>query len=98
MSFNGGTLHGQNVGPVPGYGTSSEYAGDDGTFHDVPLGVCANGAFSGPTSQSDLQYLYIDIGNTSYIVRTQTFQITGASNFHGNINNSANLADVNVSR
>jgi hypothetical protein len=40
VSFNGGSYQSGDVGPVSGYPTSSEFADDDGSFHDVPLVSC----------------------------------------------------------
>jgi hypothetical protein len=35
-----------DIGPDPEYADSSKYATTNGTFHDVPVGICSNAAFS----------------------------------------------------
>ena len=58
--FYDGTQYHGDVGPVAGYNNSAQYAANDGTFHDVPLGVCGNVSFSGLT---DYQAISVYIGN-----------------------------------
>lgn len=87
-----GNYHG-NIGPVAGYPTSSEYAADDGTFHDVPVGLCANYAFQ---SQTTPQVISVYIGDNLYQVRGSTrFTVSGTSPGHGSISNGI---DVSKSR
>lgn len=45
--FTGGTYD-NDVGHVPGYPTSSQNTAADGTFHDVPFGLCSNLPISDP--------------------------------------------------
>lgn len=88
-----GSYHG-NIGPVSGYPTSGEYAADDGTFHDVPVGLCANFAFS--NSLTSAQVISVYIGNNLYQVRGSTrFTVSGPSAGHGSITNGS---DVSKSR
>ena len=92
-----GTGYDNNIGPVTGYPTSSQNTAADGTFHDVPLGVCANLPFS---SLTDTQYITIVMPDGSAPgVRNQTFTVTapGSQSFgHGSITNS--VGDISATR
>jgi hypothetical protein len=96
--FSGGSFD-NNIGPVSGYPTSGEYTAADGTFHDVPLGVCGSGVF-GPLTAS--QNITIIMGSASYAVRSQNWTASGTSAGHGNIKNTITSpvsgSDVSASR
>ena len=96
--FSGASFD-NNIGPVPGYPTSGTYTAADGTFHDVPLGVCAGGTFSSLTATQNITML---IGTASYAVRSQTWTATGTSIGHGTISNTiispGSGSDVSASR
>jgi len=88
----GGYVFDNNIGPVPGYPTSTEYAAFDGSFHDVPVGFCANG----PISSSSTQSIALDIGDRTFPVRgTTTFSGTTNSPGHGSVTNGS---DITASR
>lgn len=80
-----------DIGPDTGYSDSALYAADDGTFHDVPVGTCANGGFSDAGAS---QTIFIDIGDNSYEVRSQRFVTASSSSGQGSITNDN---DVSVS-
>jgi hypothetical protein len=87
-----GFQHG-NIGPVSGYPTSSLYAAGNGTFHDVPLGVCGNYPFN---VNMDNQNIYVYIGDNAYSVRSnQVYSVAGPTPGHGSISNGS---DVTKSR
>ena len=94
-----GTPYDNNIGPVSGYPTSSATTAADGTFHDVPLGACANGTFNSLTAT---QNITIIVGGTPYPVRGQTWTLTGTTLGHGTITNSITShgtgSDVSASR
>jgi hypothetical protein len=52
-TFFGGGGYDRNIGST-GFTNSTATTAADGTFHDLPLGVCANGAFS---SFTDTQFI-----------------------------------------
>jgi hypothetical protein len=91
--FFGGGGYDNNIGPT-GFANSTLTTAADGTFHDVPLGVCANGAFS---SLSDAQFITIIMPDGSApSVRGQTFTATGQSAGHGTLSNS--VGDISATR
>lgn len=47
-----GNLYDTNIGPVTGYPTSALTTASDGTYHDVPFGVCVDTTFNLTGSQS----------------------------------------------
>lgn len=81
-----------NIGPSPGYPTSTGTTASDGTFHDVPFGTCANGAITKTATQN----ITIIMSGTSYPVRSQTFTVNGQSVGHGTISN--NIGDIAATR
>ncbi|HEV2419369.1 MAG TPA: hypothetical protein VGX94_16350, partial [Terriglobia bacterium] len=89
--FTGAALD-SNIGPSPGYPTSTGTTASDGTFHDVPFGICANGAITRTATQN----ITIIMSGTSYPVRSQTFTVNGQSVGHGTISN--NIGDIAATR
>jgi hypothetical protein len=84
-----GTPFDSNIGPFPGYPTSSKNTATDGTFHDVPLGYCLSIPITNATATQNVTMIMPD-GSTP-AVRSQTFTVTAAGtiNFgHGKITNS----------
>jgi hypothetical protein len=82
-----------DIGPVPGYPTSSEFTDTTGTFHDVPVGACSNGAFANAGAN---QAIDVMIGSNIYPVRSTTrFVVNGPSAGHGTVTNNL---DVTKSR
>lgn len=81
-----------NIGPVSGYPTSSASAAPDGTFHDVPVGTCANGVFQDAGAD---QNIFIEIGDSYYGVRSHSLYTYGPSPGHGSISNTS---DINKTR
>ena len=94
-----GAPYDNNIGPVSGYPTSSATTASDGTFYDVPLGVCASGTFSSLTATQNITMI---IGSNSYAVRSQNWTATGTTLGHGTIQNSITSprtgSDVSASR
>ena len=91
-----GTFYDNDIGPVPNYPTSGKYTAADGTFHDVPLGACANGAFSSLTATQTVTIIMPS--SNSYFVRSQTWTVTGNNGVgHGTINNGTG-SDVSATR
>lgn len=90
-SFTGAALN-SNIGPSPGFPTSTGTTASDGTFHDVPFGICANGAITKTATQN----ITIIMSGTSYPVRSQTFTVNGQSVGHGTISN--NIGDIAATR
>jgi hypothetical protein len=88
--FGGGNLNG-DIGPVPGYPTSSKTTSPTGTFYDVPFGGCANGAFSQFTAQQNIT-MVMPNGSSSPVVRSQTFTLTGKSAGHGTLTNGSDIS------
>lgn len=85
-------VYDREIGPDPGYPTSSRFLNDAGQFHDVPVGTCANFAFNFQTRQ----IISIQAGNKDYLVRGETvFTKIGSSPGHGSITNGS---DVSASR
>ena len=83
--FTGGTYDG-NIGPVAGYPTSSATTGSDGSFHDVPFGGCATGAFTSFTATQNITIIMPN--GSSPAVRSQTFTLTGTTAGHGTLKNN----------
>ena len=97
-TFYDGTNYDNNVGPVQGYPTSSATTASDGTFHDVPNGVCRSLPISNPGLTATQNITMILPGATSYPVRSQSLTVTapGSGSFgHGTITNGS---DINASR
>ncbi len=96
--FTGGGYD-NNIGPVKGYPTSSATTAADGTFHDVPLGICQSLPI-GSAGLTDVQHITIIMPDGSAPgVRTQTFTVTapGTQSFgHGSISNS--IGDISATR
>jgi len=93
-----GTPYDNNIGPIPGYPTSTEKTASDGTFHDVPVGVCRNLPISNPGLTSTQNITVITPATATYQVRTQSFTVTapGSESFgHGSITNGS---DISASR
>jgi hypothetical protein len=74
--------------------TCSTTASSSGTFHDVPLGACYTNAPTF-TQSGTTQTIYIKIGAVSYMVRSNTWNFSGAGVGHGNVTNNN---DINLSR
>jgi len=86
-----GTDYDNDVGPVTGYPTSSKMTASDGTFHDVPLGVCSALPISNPGLTATQNLTMIMPDGTSYAVRSQSWTVTapGSGSFgHGEIKNA----------
>jgi len=86
-----GAAYDNNIGPVAGYPTSSATTASDGTFHDVPQGVCANLPIPLPGRTATQNITTILPGGSSPAVRSQTLTVTapGSQSFgHGTIKNS----------
>jgi hypothetical protein len=99
----GGSFDG-NIGPAPGFPTSSLTTAPDGTFHDVPLGRCREFPISTGTTTQSITMILPD-GTSSPVVRQQEFNVRapGAASFeHGTITNSIKSpgsgSDVNAER
>lgn len=94
----GGDLYDSNIGPVTGYPTSSATTAADGTFHDVPFGVCFQNSFTATATQN----ITMIVGATSYPVRSQNWTVSGPTPGHGTIQNSITSpgtgSDVSASR
>ena len=76
-------------GTMPGYPTSNRFLNDAGQFHDVPVGTCANYAFTYQTRQ----IISIKAGNNDYLVRGETvFTKSGPSAGHGSITNGSDVS------
>jgi len=94
-----GSGYDSNIGPQSGYPTSSATTAADGTFHDVPFGVCATGPISAP-GRTRTQYITIIMPDGSAPgVRNQTFNVLapGSQSFgHGSISNS--IGDISAQR
>ena len=84
----GGQLYSGNIGPS-GF-TNSTLTAADGTFHDVPFGICANRAFSSATITQNISIVMPD-GSTP-AVRSQTFTLTGKTAGHGTISNGSDIS------
>jgi hypothetical protein len=103
--FSGGNFDG-DIGPKPGYPTSSKNTAADGTFHDVPLGMCRGGPINDDGSNVATQNITMVMPNgASFPVRSQSWKVTapGTVSFgHGTIKNTINSpgtgSDVEVKR
>jgi hypothetical protein len=87
-----------NIGPVPGYPTSSATTDSNGTFHDVPFGYCQNFPLSNPGRTATQSITIIRPDGVSSPVRSQTWTVTapGAASFeHGTLTNGS---DITVKR
>jgi len=96
--FTGGGYDG-NIGPVTGYPTSSATTAADGTFHDVPFGICQSLPISSPGLTATQHITIIMPDGSVPGVRTQTFTVTapGSQSFgHGSISNS--IGDISAQR
>jgi hypothetical protein len=94
--YDGSALN-ANIGPASGYPTSSATTASDGTFHDVPNGVCSNLPINSPFLTAT-QNITMIVGTTSYSVRSQSLTVSapGSGSFgHGTISNGS---DINASR
>src|SRR2546421_12352220 len=89
--FTGGQFN-NDIGPVTGYPTSGHTTAWNGTFHDVPFGVCGSGAFG---FLSATQTISMRVGNSSYSVRLNSWIVSGNSIGHGSLSNDN---DVDVDR
>ena len=78
-----------NIGPS-GFTNSTLTTAADGTFHDVPFGACANGAFSVATNTQNISMIMPD-GSTP-AVRSQTFTLTGKTAGHGTLSNGSDIS------
>jgi hypothetical protein len=101
--FTGQPVDG-DIGPSPGYPTSTKTTAADGTFHDVPFGLCQNLPISNP-GRTATQNITVLMNKKSYSVRSQTFTVTapGTGSFgHGSITNNITShgsgSDVSASR
>jgi hypothetical protein len=95
--FTGGNFDG-DIGPSPGYPTSTKTTAADGTFHDVPVGICRSLPISNPGLTSS-QNITMIVSSAVYPVRSQTITVKapGAASFeHGTMTNS--LGDINATR
>jgi hypothetical protein len=89
----GGTMGGDIGGTQPLYPSSSRTTASDGTFHDIPLGICSDIPFNNPFSISQDINIVMSNGDT-YKVRHNDFQISSTNLFnHGTITNGG---DINV--
>jgi hypothetical protein len=88
-----GSPYDSNIGPS-GFTNSTATTAADGTFHDVPFGVCANGVFSSLTATQFITMIMPDGSAPS--VRGQTFTATGQSAGHGTLQNS--VGDISATR
>ena len=77
----------QFAGGKPSYNPIGGTTASDGTFHDVPLGLCSAAAISNATQ---LQIIYID--NTSQKVRQQTFTYNSTASGHGSMSNGNDVS------
>jgi hypothetical protein len=85
-------IYDKEIGPDPGYSTSSRFLNNAGQFHDVPVGSCTNFPFNFQTRQ----IISIKAGNNDYVVRGETvFTKSSSSGGHGSITNGS---DVSASR
>jgi hypothetical protein len=81
----GGKPYDSNIGPT-GFTNSTLTTTAEGTFHDVPFGACANGAFSSFTRTQTITMILPD--GSAPAVRSQTFTLTGQTAGHGTLKNS----------
>lgn len=74
------------IGPTDNSNSSATTA-SDGTFHDVPFGLCSDAAFSNLTQ---LQIIYIN--STSQKVRQNAFTYSSSSAGHGTMSNGNDVS------
>lgn len=86
VQFATGGLNIANIGPTANPNSSLTTA-SDGTFHDVPFGFRASGAFS---NANQLQIIYID--STSTKVRQNSFIVNSTAAGKGTITNSIDIS------
>lgn len=94
-----------NIGPVPGYPTSGQTTAPDGTFHDVPYGLCSAFPISLPGRTATQNITMIVPNQNPFAVRSQTATVTapGVQSFeHGTITNTITSpgsgSDINAMR
>ena len=93
--FDDGTTRDKDIGPVPGYSTSSRTARADGTFDDVPVGPCKFIPFNTPIPASqDISILW---HKKSYPVRHNDWKWS-STNFPNGHGTDTNGNDVNVTQ
>lgn len=84
-----GTPFDNDIGPVDGFPTSGKTTSADGTFHDVPVGVCSQFPISLP-GLTATQNITMILPNQPYPVRSQTITVSapGVQSFeHGTLKN-----------
>jgi restriction endonuclease S subunit len=93
-----------DIGPTPGYPTSTHTTASDGTFHDVPFGLCSNLPINDP-GRTATQNITMIKDKVSYAVRSQTWTVKapGSASFgHGtivnNITSPGTGSDISKSR
>jgi hypothetical protein len=94
-NWSGGGTFGGNIGQNnnPMYPSSSRTTASDGTFHDIPVGVCFSIPFNNPFSLTQTISIVTSNGST-YPVRTNNFEMSSTNLFnHGTITNGS---DINV--
>jgi hypothetical protein len=101
--FTGGNFD-SNIGPVKDYPTSSMNTASDGTFHDVPFGLCNPTPINMPLTATQNITMILPSG-TAYPVRSQSFSLSApnATSFgHGTIQNTITSpgtgSDISASR
>lgn len=102
--FDGSPLN-SDIGPAAGYPTSSQTTASDGTFHDVPFGVCSSLPLSNPGLTATQNITVVMPGGSSFSVRSQTATVTapGSASFgHGTLKNNITSpgtgSDINATR
>jgi len=88
--FLGGSVD-SDIGPAPGYPTSSKTTAADGTFHDVPFGSCSLFPISLPGRTATQNITIIVPNQQPFPVRSQTATVTapGSQSFeHGKLTNT----------
>jgi hypothetical protein len=86
VQFAGGSASYNPIGPS-GNSNSTATTASDGTFHDVPLGLCSNASLSNVTQ---LQIIYIN--STSQKVRQQTLTYNSSVSGHGSMSNGNDVS------
>jgi hypothetical protein len=90
VQFAGGSPAGPNpIGPTDNSNSSTTTA-NNGTFHDVPFGLCSPSAI---TNATQLQIIYID--SVQQKVRQNAVTYNSSSSGHGSMSNGG---DLNTSR
>jgi hypothetical protein len=86
VQFAGGSPAGPNpIGPT-GNSNSSATTANNGTFHDVPFGLCSPSAI---TNATQLQIIYID--SVQQKVRQNAVTYNSSSSGHGSMSNGGDL-------